>query len=182
MKAPLLKSPYFQVLTVIAIGILLSHFCPEIGKQMKPSDDGLVKLIKMIIAPVILYTVVTGTASMEGMKAVGRTNTVAPLYFEIISIIALIIGLIIANVVQPGVGMNVDPATLDVKTVAVYADQAKDQGIVAFIMDAIPASVIGVSASGNTLQVLPFAVLLGFALHRPGSEDQLILNVIESFS
>ncbi|MGT9435127.1 C4-dicarboxylate transporter DctC, partial [Escherichia coli] len=115
-------------------------------------------------------------------KAVGRTGAVALLYFEIVSTIALIIGLIIVNVVQPGAGMNVDPATLDAKAVAVYADQAKDQGIVAFIMDVIPASVIGAFASGNILQVLLFAVLFGFALHRLGSKGQLIFNVIESFS
>ncbi|EFN8667882.1 dicarboxylate/amino acid:cation symporter, partial [Escherichia coli] len=118
----------------------------------------------------------------ESMKAVGRTGAVALLYFEIVSTIALIIGLIIVNVVQPGAGMNVDPATLDAKAVAVYADQAKDQGIVAFIMDVIPASVIGAFASGNILQVLLFAVLFGFALHRLGSKGQLIFNVIESFS
>ncbi|MGQ7140014.1 C4-dicarboxylate transporter DctC, partial [Escherichia sp. SS-MK2] len=144
--------------------------------------DGFVKLIKMIIAPVIFCTVVTGIAGMESMKAVGRTGAVALLYFEIVSTIALIIGLIIVNVVQPGAGMNVDPATLDAKAVAVYADQAKDQGIVAFIMDVIPASVIGAFASGNILQVLLFAVLFGFALHRLGSKGQLIFNVIESFS
>ena len=109
-------------------------------------------------------------------------GAVALLYFEIVSTIALIIGLIIVNVVQPGAGMNVDPATLDAKAVAVYADQAKDQGIVAFIMDVIPASVIGAFASGNILQVLLFAVLFGFALHRLGSKGQLIFNVIESFS
>lgn len=140
MKTSLFKSLYFQVLTAIAIGILLGHFYPEIGEQMKPLGDGFVKLIKMIITtPVIFCTVVTGIAGMESMKAVGRTGAVALLYFEIVSTIALIIGLIIVNVVQPGAGMNVDPATLDAKAVAVYADQAKDQGIVAFIMDVIPA-------------------------------------------
>ena len=171
MKTSLFKSLYFQVLTAIAIGILLGHFYPEIGEQMKPLGDGFVKLIKMIIAPVIFCTVVTGIAGMESMKAVGRTGAVALLYFEIVS-----------TVVQPGAGMNVDPATLDAKAVAVYADQAKDQGIVAFIMDVIPASVIGAFASGNILQVLLFAVLFGFALHRLGSKGQLIFNVIESFS
>ncbi|AUT28387.1 dicarboxylate/amino acid:cation symporter [Escherichia marmotae] len=182
MKTSLFKSLYFQVLTAIAIGILLGHFYPEIGEQMKPLGDGFVKLIKMIIAPVIFCTVVTGIAGMESMKAVGRTGAVALLYFEVVSTIALIIGLIIVNVVQPGAGMNVDPASLDAKAVAVYAAQAKDQGIVAFIMDVIPASVIGAFASGNILQVLLFAVLFGFALHRLGSKGQLIFNVIESFS
>lgn len=112
MKTSLFKSLYFQVLTAIAIGILLGHFYPEIGEQMKPLGDGFVKLIKMIIAPVIFCTVVTGIAGMESMKAVGRTGAVALLYFEIVSTIALIIGLIIVNVVQPGAGMNVDPATI----------------------------------------------------------------------
>jgi aerobic C4-dicarboxylate transport protein len=100
----------------------------------------------------------------------------------VVSTIALIIGLIIVNVVQPGAGMNVDPSTLDAKAVAVYAEQAKDQGIVAFLLDVIPGSVIGAFASGNILQVLLFAVLFGFALHRLGSKGQLIFNVIESFS
>lgn len=104
MKTSLFKSLYFQVLTAIAIGILLGHFYPEIGEQMKPLGDGFVKLIKMIIAPVIFCTVVTGIAGMESMKAVGRTGAVALLYFEIVSTIALIIGLIIVNVVQPGAG------------------------------------------------------------------------------
>ena len=106
----------------------------------------------------------------------------ALLYFEVVSTLALIIGLIIVNVVQPGAGMNVDPSTLDAKAVAVYAEQAKDQGVVAFLLDVIPGSVIGAFASGNILQVLLFAVMFGFALHRLGSKGQLIFNVIESFS
>ncbi|WP_236908583.1 C4-dicarboxylate transporter DctA, partial [Cronobacter sakazakii] len=109
-------------------------------------------------------------------------GAVALLYFEIVSTIALIIGLVIVNLVQPGAGMNVDPATLDAKAVAVYAEQAQQQGIVAFLMDVIPSSVIGAFASGNILQVLLFAVLFGFALHRLGRNGQLIFNVIESFS
>jgi aerobic C4-dicarboxylate transport protein len=177
-----LQKPLFQVLTAIAIGILLGHYYPELGAQMKPLGDAFVKLIKMVIAPVIFCTVVTGIAGMESMKAVGRTGAVALLYFEMVSTIALIIGLIIVNVVQPGAGMNVDPATLDAKAVAVYAEQAKDQGIVGFLMDVIPGSVIGAFASGNILQVLLFAVMFGFALHRLGSKGQLIFNVIESFS
>ena len=176
MKTSLFKSLYFQVLTAIAIGILLGHYYPELGAQMKPLGDAFVKLIKMVIAPVIFCTVVTGIAGMESMKAVGRTGAVALLYFEVVSTLALIIGLIIVNVVQPGAGMNVDPSTLDAKAVAVYAEQAKDQGVVAFLLDVIPGSVIGAFASGNILQVLLFAV------HRLGSKGQLIFNVIESFS
>ena len=145
----ILKSLYFQVLVAIGIGVLLGHFYPELGAQMKPLGDGFVKLIKMIIAPVIFCTVVTGIAGMESMKAVGRTGAVALLYFEVVSTIALIIGLVVVNVVQPGVGMNVDPATLDAKAVAVYAQQAEQQGVVAFLLDVIPNSVIGAFASGN---------------------------------
>ncbi|MXP49827.1 dicarboxylate/amino acid:cation symporter [Pantoea sp. Eser] len=182
MKTSLFKSLYFQVLMAIGIGVLIGHFYPELGTQMKPLGDGFVKLIKMIIAPVIFCTVVTGIAGMESMKAVGRTGAVALLYFEIVSTIALIIGLVVVNVVQPGAGMNVDPDTLDAKAVAVYAQQAEQQGVVAFLLDVIPNSVIGAFASGNILQVLLFAILFGFALHRLGNTGTLIFNVIESFS
>jgi aerobic C4-dicarboxylate transport protein len=182
MKTSLFKSLYFQVITAIAIGILLGHFYPELGAQMKPLGDAFVKLIKMIIAPVIFCTVVTGIAGMESMKAVGRTGAVALLYFEVVSTIALIIGLIVVNVLQPGAGMNVDPNTLDAKAVAVYAQQAEQQGVVAFLMDIIPGSVIGAFASGNILQVLLFAILFGFALHRLGDKGTLIFNVIENFA
>ncbi|WCF13919.1 dicarboxylate/amino acid:cation symporter [Edwardsiella piscicida] len=175
-------SLYLQVLVAITIGILLGHFYPELGAQMKPLGDGFVKLIKMIIAPVIFCTVVTGIAGMESMKAVGRTGAIALLYFEIVSTIALIIGLVVVNVLQPGAGMNVDPNALDAKAVAVYADQAAQQGIVAFLLDVIPSSVIGAFASGNILQVLLFAVMFGFALHHLGEKGQLIFNVIDSFA
>ncbi|MCS3432541.1 dicarboxylate/amino acid:cation symporter [Klebsiella sp. BIGb0407] len=182
MKTALFKTLYFQVLIAITLGILLGHFYPDLGAQMKPLGDGFVKLIKMIIAPVIFCTVVTGIAGMESMKAVGRTGGIALLYFEVVSTIALIIGLVIVNVVKPGAGMNIDPATLDTKAVAVYAEQASQQGIIPFILDIIPGSVIGAFASGNILQVLMFAVLFGFALHHLGEKGQLIFNVIESFS
>ncbi|MGY2911631.1 aerobic C4-dicarboxylate transport protein [Ewingella americana] len=182
MKKSLFKSLYFQVLTAITLGVLLGHFYPDLGAQMKPLGDGFVKLIKMIIAPVIFCTVVTGIAGMESMKAVGRTGAIALLYFEIVSTIALIIGLVIVNIVQPGAGMNVDPAALDAKAVAVYAEQAQSQGIIPFLLDIIPGSVIGAFASGNILQVLMFAVLFGFALHRLGDKGQLVFNFIDSFS
>ena len=182
MKTTIFKSLYFQVLTAITLGILLGHFYPDLGAEMKPLGDGFVKLIKMIIAPVIFCTVVTGIAGMESMKAVGRTGAIALLYFEIVSTIALIIGPVIVNPVQPGAGMNVDPGTLDAKAVAVYAEQAQQQGIIPFLLDIIPGSVIGAFASGNILQVLLFAVLFGFALHRLGEKGQLIFNVIDSFS
>ncbi|WP_114192937.1 dicarboxylate/amino acid:cation symporter [Edaphovirga cremea] len=182
MKISIFKSLYFQVLTAITLGILLGHFYPDLGAQMKPLGDGFVKLIKMIIAPVIFCTVVTGIAGMESMKAVGRTGAIALLYFEIVSTIALIIGLLVVNIFQPGAGMNVDPAALDAKAVAMYAEQAQQQGLVPFLLDIIPSSVIGAFASGNILQVLLFAVMFGFALHRLGEKGQVIFNVIDSFS
>ncbi|MEN3752854.1 dicarboxylate/amino acid:cation symporter [Mangrovibacter sp. SLW1] len=182
MKTSLFKSLYFQVLAAIAVGVILGHFWPELGAQMKPFGDAFVKLIKMVIAPVIFCTVVTGIAGMESMKSVGRTGAVALLYFEVVSTVALIIGLVVVNILQPGAGMNVDPATLDASAVAAWTQQAEKTGVVPFLLDVIPHSVIGAFASGNILQVLLFSVLFGFALHRLGQKGQLIFNVIESFS
>lgn len=136
----------------------------------------------MIIAPVIFCTVVTGIAGMESIRAVGRTGAIALLYFEIVSTTALIIGLIIVNLVQPGADMNVDPGMLDAKAVMVYAEQAQQQGLIPFLLNIIPGSVIGAFASGNILQVLLFAVLFGFALHRLGDKGLPVFNLIDSFS
>ncbi|MDH1847179.1 dicarboxylate/amino acid:cation symporter, partial [Aeromonas caviae] len=144
--------------------------------------DGFVKLIKMIIAPVIFCTVVTGIAGMESMKAVGKTGAIALIYFEVVSTLALIIGLCVVNLLQPGVGMNVDPSSLDASAISAYAEQAQSQGIVAFLLDVIPASVIGAFASGNILQVLLFAVLFGFSLHHIGEKGKAIFNIIDGFS
>ncbi|WP_159566804.1 dicarboxylate/amino acid:cation symporter [Budvicia diplopodorum] len=182
MKFNFFKSLYVQVLFAITVGVLLGHFYPEIGASMKPLGDGFIKLIKMIIAPIIFCTVVTGIAGMESMKAVGRTGGIALLYFEIVSTLALLIGLIVVNVIKPGAGMNIDVSQLDVNSVKAYADAAKSQGIVEFLLDVIPGSAIGAFASGNILQVLLFAVLFGFALHRLGEKGQLVFNFIDSFS
>src|SRR5512132_955614 len=119
-RKPLYKSLYLQVITAIVIGVLLGHFYPETGAAMKPLGDAFIKLIKMIIAPIIFCTVVVGIAGMEDMKKVGKTGGYALLYFEVVSSIALLVGLAIVNVVQPGAGMNVDPATLDQKGIAAY--------------------------------------------------------------
>ncbi|AUG98913.1 dicarboxylate/amino acid:cation symporter [Prodigiosinella confusarubida] len=182
MKKSIFKSLYFQVLTAITLGVLLGHFYPEMGEQMKPLGTGFVKLIKMIIAPVIFCTVVSGIAGMESMKSVGRTGAIALLYFEIVSTFALMIGLLVVNILQPGAGMNIDPATLDVSSVSSYASQASQHGVIPFLMDVIPSSVIGAFASGNILQVLLFAVMFGFALHHLGEKGDLVFNFIESFS
>ncbi|WP_111900732.1 dicarboxylate/amino acid:cation symporter [Aeromonas veronii] len=182
MRKKLFSSLYFQVLLAITLGVFLGHVYPELGADMKPLGDGFVKLIKMIIAPVIFCTVVTGIAGMESMKAVGKTGAIALLYFEVVSTIALIIGLCVVNLLQPGAGMNVDPAALDACAISAYAEQAKSQGIIAFLLDIIPGSVIGAFASGNILQVLLFAVLFGFSLHHIGEKGQVIFGVIDSFS
>ena len=182
MHKKIFSSLYFQVLLAITLGVFLGHVYPDLGADMKPLGDGFVKLIKMIIAPVIFCTVVTGIAGMESMKAVGKTGAIALLYFEVVSTIALVIGLCVVNLLQPGVGMNVDPATLDASTISAYAEQAKSQGIIAFLLDVIPGSVIGAFASGNILQVLLFAVLFGFSLHHIGEKGKLVFNMIDSFS
>ncbi|MFQ2907856.1 dicarboxylate/amino acid:cation symporter [Aeromonas allosaccharophila] len=182
MHKKVFSSLYFQVLLAITLGVFLGHVYPELGANMKPLGDGFVKLIKMIIAPVIFCTVVTGIAGMESMKAVGKTGAIALIYFEVVSTIALIIGLCVVNLLQPGGGMNIDPAVLDASAISAYAEQAKSQGIIAFLLDIIPGSVIGAFASGNILQVLLFAVLFGFSLHHIGEKGQVIFGVIDSFS
>ncbi|TNI57509.1 C4-dicarboxylate transporter DctA [Aeromonas dhakensis] len=182
MQKKIVSSLYFQVLLAITLGVILGHIYPDLGADMKPLGDGFVKLIKMIIAPVIFCTVVTGIAGMESMKAVGKTGAIALLYFEVVSTIALIIGLCVVNLLQPGAGMNVDPATLDASAISAYVEQAKAQGIIPFLLDVIPGSVIGAFASGNILQVLLFAVLFGFSLHHIGEKGKVIFNVIDSFS
>lgn len=182
MHKKVFSSLYFQVLLAITLGVFLGHVYPELGANMKPLGDGFVKLIKMIIAPVIFCTVVTGIAGMESMKAVGKTGAIALIYFEVVSTIALIIGLCVVNLLQPGGGMNIDPAALDASAISAYAEQAKSQGIIAFLLDIIPGSVIGAFASGNILQVLLFAVLFGFSLHHIGEKGQVIFGVIDSFS
>src|SRR5437588_7212426 len=131
---PLYAHLYFQVLTAIILGVLLGHFYPQIGEQMKPLGDGFIKLIKMLIAPIIFCTVVHGIASMEDMKKVGRVGLKALIYFEGVTTLALIVGLIVVNVLQPGVGMNVDPKTIDTKSIQIYTTKAGQESPVDFLM------------------------------------------------
>ena len=176
---PFYKSLYFQVITAIVIGVLLGHFYPETGAAMKPLGDGFIKLIKMIIAPIIFCTVVVGIAGMEDMKKVGKTGGYALLYFEIVSTIALIVGLVIVNVVQPGVGMNIDPATLDTKGIAAYTRAGQDAEHHRVPAHVIPSTVVDAFAKGEILQVLLFSVLFGFALHQFGGRGTLVFDFIE---
>src|SRR5450755_1398343 len=182
IRRPIWKSLYAQVITAIIIGVILGNFWPETGEAMKPLGDGFIKLIKMIIAPIIFCTVVVGIAGMEDMKKVGKTGGLALLYFEIVSSIALLVGLAIINVVQPGAGMNIDPSSLDAKSVAAYTGPGKMQGTVGFLLDIIPNTVVDAFAKGEILQVLLFSVLVGFALHRFGGRGTLVFDVVETGS
>ena len=182
IKQSIFKSLYIQVLVAIAIGITLGHFYPETGAAMKPLGDGFIKLIKMIIAPIIFCTIVVGIAGMEDMKKVGKTGGYALLYFEVVSTFALIIGLLIVNIWKPGVGMNVDVATLDAKSVAAYAGPGKMLSTTDFLMNIIPTSVVDAFAKGDMLQVLFFSVLFGFALHALGERGKPVQSLIERLS
>lgn len=181
-RQPLYKSLYFQVIVAIAIGILLGHFYPQTGVALKPLGDGFIKLIKMVIAPIIFCTVVSGIGGMQNMKSVGKTGGYALLYFEIVSTIALLIGLVVVNVVQPGAGMHIDVSTLDTSKIAGFISAGKDQSIIAFILNVIPNTIVGAFANGDILQVLMFSVIFGFALHRLGAYGKPVLDFIDRFA
>ncbi|MEH2519367.1 aerobic C4-dicarboxylate transport protein [Bradyrhizobium sp. AZCC 1610] len=173
---------YVQVLAAITAGILLGHFYPQLGEQMKPLGDAFIKCIKMIIAPIIFFTVVHGIASMRDMKKVGRVGLKALIYFEVLTTAALIIGLIVINLWKPGVGMNVDLSTVDTKSIAAFTAKAKDQGTVQFLMDIIPSTVVGAFAHGEILQVLFFAILFAFGLQALGQHGEGVLRLIDVVS
>lgn len=179
---PFYKSLYFQVITAIVLGVLLGHFYPDTGASMKPLGDGFIKLIKMIIAPIIFCTVVVGIAGMEDMKKVGKTGGLALLYFEIVSSVALVVGLVIINIVRPGAGMNVDVSQLDAKSIAAYTGPGKMQSTTDFLLNVIPNTVVDAFAKGEILQVLLIAVMFGFALHKFGGRGTLVFDVIEKGS
>jgi aerobic C4-dicarboxylate transport protein len=181
-KLPFYRSLYLQVLFAVAAGVFLGHFYPQVGAEMKPLGDGFIKLIKMIIAPIIFCTVVIGIAGMEDMKKVGKTGGLALLYFEVVSTLALIVGLVIVNLVEPGTGMNIDPTTLDTKGITAFTGPGKMQTTTEFLMAIIPTSVVDAFAKGEILQVLLFSVLFGFALHRFGGRGTLVFDMIEKLS
>ncbi|MGO4133293.1 MULTISPECIES: dicarboxylate/amino acid:cation symporter [Rhizobium] len=181
-KKPFYSHLYVQVLVAIAAGILLGHFYPEFGTQLKPLGDAFIKLVKMIIAPVIFLTVATGIAGMSDLQKVGRVAGKAMLYFLTFSTLALIIGLIVANVVQPGAGMNIDPASLDPAAVAGYAAKAHEQSIVGFLTNIIPTTIVGAFADGDILQVLFFSVLFGIALAMVGEKSEPVVNFLNALT
>jgi aerobic C4-dicarboxylate transport protein len=175
-------SLYVQVLIAIAIGVLLGHYAPETAVTFKPLGDGFIKLVKMMIGPIIFCTVVSGIVGMESMKSVGKTGVLALLYFEAVSTLALIIGLIIVNLVKPGAGMNIDVATLQSDKVQTYAQAAQSQGVIDYLLNVIPSTLIDAFAKGEILQILLVALLFGFALHGLGERAKLIADFIERLS
>jgi aerobic C4-dicarboxylate transport protein len=169
---------YVQVLIAIAIGVFLGHFFPKTGAAMKPLGDGFVALIRMMIAPVIFCTIVHGIASVRDMTKVGRVGLKTLVYFEVISTLALAIGLLVGELVHPGSGLNIDPATLDPKAVASYATRAKEDSVVAHLLAIIPGSYIDALAKGDLLQVLLVAILTGFAVSRMGTVGERVAGAI----
>jgi aerobic C4-dicarboxylate transport protein len=182
MKKPFYKVLYIQVLFAILVGVLLGVFDPGLAAKMKPLGDGFVKLIKMIIAPVIFCTVVAGIAGMQDMKKVGRVGGKALLYFEVISTFALLIGLIVAHLIKPGAGFNVDPATLDTKSIAQYTAKTHDLSTVDFLMNIIPNTFVDAFAKGDILQVLLIAILFGVALSVLGERGRPITKFVDDLS
>ncbi|WP_414464056.1 dicarboxylate/amino acid:cation symporter [Hyphomicrobium sp. DY-1] len=169
---------YFQVLTAIALGVGLGHLYPSAGEAMKPLGDGFVKLIKMLIGPIIFVTVVHGIASMGDLKKVGRVGIKALIYFEVLTTLALVIGLVVVNVLKPGAGMNVDIASLDAKAVASFVAKSKEESAVGFILDIIPNTFLSGFVDGNILQVLLVAMLFAFGLQSLGPRGKPMLDLV----
>ena len=178
-RLPFYRHLYVQVLVAIVAGVLLGYFWPATGEALKPLGDGFIKLVKMIIAPVIFLTVVTGIAGMRELASVGRVAAKAMGYFLVFSTLALIIGLVVANVVQPGAGMNVDPASLDAGAIADYTAKAQDSTITAFLLAIIPTTMVSSLTDGSILQTLFVAILFGVSLTLVGKPAEPVLDVLE---
>ncbi|MGX5829311.1 dicarboxylate/amino acid:cation symporter [Mesorhizobium sp. 43Arga] len=181
-KIPFYRHLYVQVLVAIAAGVLLGHFYPETGAAMKPFGDAFIKLVKMIIAPVIFLTVATGIAGVSDLQKVGRVAGKAMVYFLVFSTLALVIGLIVSNVVQPGAGMHINPATLDASKVVTFTEKAHDTTIVGFLMNIIPDTITGAFVQGDVLQVLFFSVLFGIALGLVGDRGRAVVDFLQALT
>jgi len=181
-KKPFYTSLSFQVLVAISIAIALGYSSPSRAMAMKPLGDAFIRLITMIISVIIFCTVVTGIAGMEDMKKVGRVGGKALLYFEAVSTLALLIGLVVGNVVKPGSGFHVNAASLDPKAVADYAGQAKAQSVTEFLMHIIPNTLVDAFAKGDILQVLLVAILLGFALSAVGPRSKPLVDLCDALT
>jgi aerobic C4-dicarboxylate transport protein len=181
-RLPFYRQLYVQVLAAITLGALLGHFNPELGASLKPLGDAFIKLVKMIIAPVIFLTLATGIAGMRELGEVGRVAAKAFVYFLFFSTLALVLGLIVANIVQPGAGMHIDPATLDPQAVADYSAKAHEQSITGFLLAIIPTTLLSAVAEGEILQVLLVAILFGVAMSLVGQRAAPVMAVLESAS
>jgi aerobic C4-dicarboxylate transport protein len=177
-----LHSLYLQVLVAIALGALLGFLNPSLGAAMKPLGDGFIKLVKMLIAPIVFATVVTGIAKMGDLKRVGRIGLKGIVYFEVLTTLALTIGLIVAKILQPGAGMNVDPAALDTSAIANYTSSGHALSTTDFLLNVIPKDVADAFARGDILQVLLFSILFGVALAALKPEDSIVLRFVEELS
>ncbi len=177
---PWYRHLYVQVLAAIALGIVVGTVWPETGAALKPLGDLFIKLVKMVIAPVIFLTVVTGIAGMGELRGVGRIAARALGYFLAVSTLALIVGMVVANTVQPGAGLHIDPATLDGKAVADYASKAHDTTLVGFVSNIVPKTMVGALADGEILQVLFIAILTGVAMTLVGQRAHPLLQIFES--
>lgn len=166
----------------MSVGIAFGFYFPAQAVAMKPLGDGFIKLIKVFIAPIIFCTVVLGIAGAKDLKKVGRTGGLALVYFEVVSTIALIVGLVIVNIVQPGSGMDVDPASLDSAAVSAYSGSGKSGGVVDFVLKVIPTTFFDAFAKGEILQVLLLAVLFGLAVNKIGSYSGIVMQAVEGFS
>ncbi|MBG6027085.1 dicarboxylate/amino acid:cation symporter [Proteus columbae] len=178
-KLPFYRVLYVQVIIAIILGILLGHFYPDVGGSFKPLGDGFIKIVKMIIAPVIFLTVVTGIAGMNNMKTVGKVAGKSMIYFLTFSTIALIIGLITANIIRPGDGLNISPESLDSSRVEMYVTQAHSSSLVDFLMNIIPDTIVSPLVNGNILQVLFVSVIFGLALASIGSRGEPVLKFLQ---
>jgi aerobic C4-dicarboxylate transport protein len=181
-RLPWYRQLYVQVLLAIVLGALLGHYWPGLAEQFKPLGDGFIKLVKMIIAPVIFLTIVTGIAGMRQLRTVGRVFARAMAYFLFFSTLALVVGMVVAHVVRPGEGMNIDPATLDSAAVQGYVQKSHEMTLVGFLLDIIPDTLLGAFVGGNILQVLFVAVLFGIALALVGERGRPVLLFLEALT
>lgn len=179
---PWYRALYFQVLIAIVIGVTLGYFRPDIGEEMKPLGDGFINLIKMIIAPVIFITITVGIASMNDLKKVGRITGKAFIYFLTFSTLALIIGMIVSNVIQPGNGLNIDPSTLDQKDVSEYVSAAHGNTFSNFILNIIPKTFMSSLTGENILQVLFAAIMFGVALSLTADKSKPVLDFFQALT
>src|SRR5271169_2357652 len=181
-KPPFYRELWVQVLVAIALAIVLGYVDPARAVAMKPLGDAFIRVISMIITLIIFCTVVSGIAGMENLKKVGRLGGMALIYFEVVSTIALLIGLVVGNVVRPGAGFNVNVATLDARSVAEYAGQAKAQSVTEFLMHIVPTTVVDAFAKGDILEVVFVALLFGFAMSSAGTRAKPLVEVIDTLT